>query len=128
MSKHFTVPDISWGEKMKIDSYSFGKIIVDGTKYTNDIIILKNRLIDSWWRKEGHKLYIADIEEALKEKPDILIVGTGAYGILKVQQETIDYLNELGIELIVLKTNQAVERFNKESKEKTVYAALHLTC
>ena len=113
---------------MKIDSYSFGKIMVDGTKYTSDIIILKNRVIDSWWRKDGHKLYIVDIEEALKEKPDILIVGTGAYGVLKVLQETIDYLNEHGIELIVLKTDQAVERFNKESKEKTVYAALHLTC
>ncbi|MDD3627339.1 MAG: MTH938/NDUFAF3 family protein [bacterium] len=114
---------------MKIKAYSFGKIKIDDTEYNSDIIILKDTVISNWWRKEGHKLFISDIEKIFNEEdPEILIIGTGAYGVLTVEKETIDFLNNKGIEFKILKTGAAVDYYNQHSEEKLIFAALHLTC
>ena len=113
---------------MRIDSYDFGRIIVDGKAYTNDVIIFPNRAKDNWWRKEGHALHIEDIELVVAEKQEVLIVGTGNYGLLKVLQETKEYIESKGIELIVEQTEKACEMYKEISKNKKAVAALHLTC
>ena len=59
-----------------IDSYGFGEIVVDGQRYTSDVIIYPDRVDSSWWRKEGHRLSIEDLEDIVKAKPETLIVGT----------------------------------------------------
>ena len=47
---------------MHIDSYQFGKIVVDGTSYTSDVIILGKTIVSNWWRKQGHLLSAEDLE------------------------------------------------------------------
>lgn len=111
-----------------IDAYDFGRIVVDGKAYTGDVIIFPNRVKANWWRKEGHALHIEDIESVVKEKPEVLIVGTGKYGILKVLLETREYIESKGITLIVEPTDKACEVYNKISRAKKAVAALHLTC
>ena len=111
-----------------INSYDFGRIVVDGKAYTNDVIIFPDRVKDNWWRKEGHALHIEDIETVVEEKPEVLIVGTGKYGILNVLPETREYIKSKGIELIVEPTDRACEIYNEISKDKKAVAALHLTC
>ena len=113
---------------MMIDSYDFGRIVVDGKAYTSDVIIFLDRVKDNWWRKEGHALHIEDIESVIGEKPEVLIVGTGKYGILNVLPETKEDIESKGIELIVEPTDRACEVYNKISKNKKAVAALHLTC
>lgn len=113
---------------MKINSYSFGNIVIDGKVYTSDVIIFKDRVDSSWWRKEGHKLQIVDLDSIIIARPEVLIVGTGAYGVMKVPDETIDYVKSKGIELYIYKTPEAVKEFNKLQDKKNVIAALHLTC
>ncbi|MEA1957925.1 MAG: MTH938/NDUFAF3 family protein [Euryarchaeota archaeon] len=113
---------------MMINSYDFGRIVVDGKAYTSDVIIFPNRVKDNWWRKEGHALHIEDIELVVEEKQDVLIVGTGNYGLLEVLPETKKYIESKGIELIVKPTDKACEMYNKISKNKKAVAALHLTC
>jgi len=111
-----------------IDSYSFGEIVVDGTKYTQDIIVFPDRVDDSWWREEGHAVSVKDIESIVEEKPDVLIVGTGYYGLVKVGAEVKNYLRRLGIRLVVKRTERACQIFNELSSSMRVIAALHLTC
>lgn len=111
-----------------INSYGFGRIVIDSTAFTTDVIIFPDRVEDDWWRKDGHVLHIADIESAVEEKPEVLIVGTGKYGILKVLPQTREYIRSKGIELIVEPTDKACEIYNKISQAKKVVAALHLTC
>lgn len=111
-----------------IDSYDFGRIVIDGTAYTTDVIIFPDRVEDDWWRKDGHVLHVADIESAVEEKPEVLIVGTGKYGLLDVMPETKEYIESKGIELIVEPTEQACEIYNQVSKDKKTVAALHVTC
>ena len=112
-----------------IDSYDFGQIVINGRRYTSDVIVFPNRVRDSWWRREGHRLHVEDIEGAVQEeKPEVLVVGTGYSGLMKVLPETENYLKSKGIELIVQSTREACETFNRLVKSKRVIAALHLTC
>ena len=112
-----------------IESYNFGKIIINSAEYHSDIIIYKNSIDDKWWRKEGHNLCIDDIKEIIDEKPDTLIIGTGHYGLMKVPEELIEHIKSYGIkQVIVKKTGDASDEYNKLCKKKNIIAAFHLTC
>jgi hypothetical protein len=118
-SKHLTtVLAAHQKNSVRIDSYDFGRIIVDGKAYTNDVIIFTGRVKDNWWRKEGHALHIEDIELAVAEKQEVLIVGTGKYGMLNVLPETKEYIESKRIELIVEPTDKTCEIYNKMSEDK----------
>ena len=111
-----------------IESYSFGSIVIDGEQYTSDLKIIAGRVIPNWWRKDGHSLLEADAADILAAKPAVLIIGTGAYGVLKVPNPFKNLLESHGIELIAAPTEQAVERYNELSEIKNVAAGFHLTC
>ncbi len=113
---------------MRIEDYSFGRIVIDGKTYTRDLIIYPDRIDPSWWRKEGHLLQMEDLGDILKEKPEILIIGTGYSGVMTVPQSLIERLKREGIEVIARNTPQAVEIFNQMDKSRRIIAALHLTC
>lgn len=113
---------------MKIESYSFGKIIINDKTYTNDVIIFPDRVKSDWWRKKGHELNLEDIEDVLEYNPEVLIVGKGAYNRMTVASEVKKALNDENIRLIAESTEKAVEIYNKLNKSKKVVAALHLTC
>jgi hypothetical protein len=112
---------------MKIEHYSFGKITIDGKTYTSDVIIYPGRVDSSWWRKEGHYLQVVDLTDVINAKPEVLIIGTGYSGVMRVPKETISHLESKGIEVHVARSEKAVEMFNKLQKEKIAIAALHLT-
>jgi len=114
---------------MQIESYRFGSIKINGTVYRKDVIIFPDRVSYPWWRKEGHSLLIDDLKEVIDYKPDTLIIGTGAYGVMRVPDSTVDALKEKKLKIETLKTNEAVLAFNEAMKKKqNVVACLHLTC
>lgn len=102
--------------------------MIDGRIFTSDLIIYPDKINHSWWRKEGHLLQIDDLSEVLKENPEIIIIGTGYSGVMKVDKDLITYLKSKGIEIIVEKTSEAVKIFNEVSPFKKTIACLHLTC
>lgn len=111
-----------------IDYYDFGEIVIDGKKYTSDVIIYPDRVKDDWWRKEGHQLCIDDLEDVLDFKPDVVVVGTGNPGLMKVLPKTEKLIKSKGITLIVQITKQACQTFNRLSSTQKVIAFFHLTC
>lgn len=114
---------------MKITAYEFGKITIDDRTYTRDVIIAPDAVFDSWWRKQGHSLHIEDLDQVLKARPELLIIGTGYYGRMRVPAETRQYLAEQGITVTQANTRDAVTEFNERQKEYArIVAALHLTC
>ena len=114
---------------VQISAYEFGKIVVDGESYSSDVIIAPDRVIDSWWRKEGHRLQIDDLDDIVQATPDILVVGTGYYGRMQIPAETRQYLRDQGIEVREARTPEAVAVFNELQQEYArIVAALHLTC
>lgn len=114
---------------MKIESYSFGTITVDGKKYDGDIIVFPDKVRTNWWRKEGHSLDIDDLKEVIDFKPQILIVGRGAYDVMEIPQSTRKALKANRIELIDENTSEACKIFNEKiEKGERVVGAFHLTC
>jgi hypothetical protein len=110
-----------------IEEYRFGRIVVDGEEQTRDVIVLPDRIVRNWWRADGHKLVMRDLDDVLEELPEHLLVGTGAYGQLRPEPETLEQLRERGIEVEALPTAEAVRRYGELDPRRTA-AALHLTC
>ncbi len=113
---------------MKIGPYSFGSILIDGESYNNDLIIFPGKIDASWWRKHSHKVELEDIPELQEAEVDVIIFGTGAYGLMEIDKKVIEHFAKRNIELIIEKTGNAVNTYNEISENKKVIAALHLTC
>ena len=67
-----------------IEKYEFGRIVIDGKEYTDDVRIIDGKVLPKWWRKEGHFLYVGDLKEVFSKPVKILVVGTGHSGVMKV--------------------------------------------
>ena len=112
----------------KIESYRFGRIVIDGEAHDKDVIILPDRVIGGWWRKSGHVLHPEDLEAVFAADPQTLLVGQGANGRMRITRETEEALAAAGIALVALDTDAAVERYNALREQGNIAAALHLTC
>lgn len=117
---------------MRIETYDFGCITIDGTVFRNDIKIVNGSVVPDWWRLEGHRLSPADIEDVLEAVPEVLIVGTGDPGLMRVSEEVKTCLARLRIELIAKPTRQACDEFNRLTAARRdparIAFAAHLTC
>lgn len=111
-----------------IESYSFGCMVVDGQTYTSDLIIFPEKINTSWWRKSGHRLCLEDLEDVFEEEPEVLVIGTGFNGLMKVDEEVKSEAQAKGIALIIEKTEKAVRNFNEIASKKKAIGAFHLTC
>ena len=80
-----------------IDSYHFGEIVIEGRKYSSDVVIFPDRVRHNWRRKTGHELCLEDIAEVITESPEVLIVGTGASGLVRVLPEVEQATQAQGI-------------------------------
>jgi hypothetical protein len=116
--------------KLRIEDYSFGRMIIDGREFRADLIIHPDGHIQgNWWRAQGHNLVPADIAPVLAAAPEKLIIGTGASGVMRVSASVLVQCEERGIQVDAGRTAQAVERFNKEAAAGTIVAGcFHLTC
>ncbi|MBN1411358.1 MAG: hypothetical protein JW969_10985 [Spirochaetales bacterium] len=114
---------------MKINSYSFGEINVNDNAYRKDIIIFSSEQVEDWWRNESHKLCAEDIIKVIKNKPSVLIVGTGAFGMMTIQKDAEDALHNANIRLVSGTTEKAILEYNKlAATGEKVAGAFHLTC
>jgi len=111
-----------------IDSYSFGKIVINGKVFNQDVIIYPDKVNSSWWRRQGHNLCWDDIREIIAIKPEILIIGQGQPGLMKVPADLRMRIEAQGIELIIAGTAEAVREYNSVCGSRRAVAALHLTC
>lgn len=114
---------------MKITGYKFGRIEIEGGVYTSDVIVFADKVYPGWWRKEGHKLLPEDLSLVIREKPEVLVVGCGAAGVMGVPDQTKRFLRQNGIEVVCTNTDKACAIFNEYMDlKKKAAAALHLTC
>ena len=111
-----------------IQSFRFGRIVIDGQEYTQDVIILPDCVLGNWWRKEGHVLHAEDLEAVIKAAPDVLVVGKGTFNRMRITSKTEEALKEARIELWDFSTEEACQIYNQEREKRRVAAALHLTC
>src|SRR4030042_4866223 len=112
---------------MHIDSYEFAHMVIDGQAFRTDLLIWPGRIKSDWWRQEGHLLQLADVTEALAATPQVLVVGTGSPGNMRVDPVLASYLKGQGIDLLVSPTREAARVINDLAGRRRLAAALHLT-
>ncbi|MFC1892663.1 Mth938-like domain-containing protein [Chloroflexota bacterium] len=111
-----------------VNSYNFGLIEIDGKGYASDVVIFPDRVQANWWRKTGHELSLEDIAEVIAEHPEVVVVGTGDSGLMKVLTEVKQGLDAKGIGLIVQPTGQACNTYNQLCCSRKAVGAFHITC
>lgn len=111
-----------------IDNYKFGVFIIDKKEYKTNILLLDAEVKPAEYLHE-HELKIDPFIEMVEFRPSYIIIGTGAYGVIKVPQEIIDYIEKRGIKLLIEKTGDACKEYNSLLKAGIKVAAfLHNTC
>jgi hypothetical protein len=112
-----------------ITDFSFGKIVVNGKTYTDDIKIVRGQVLSDWWRKNGHRVDVEDIADILESGPEIVVIGKGSPGLMKTSASLREKLATHDIGLIEKKTSKAIEVFNKLFQEgKRVAGGFHISC
>jgi len=111
---------------MKIDSTSFGSITIEGKKYEHDVWIDTNGNITE--RNRNHEFTLEEFNLITKDNPEVLVIGIGQNGVVKVDKGVYDEAKKRSIEVKADKTPKAIEIYNKYSEEKKTAAAIHVTC
>ncbi|MFZ5365894.1 MAG: MTH938/NDUFAF3 family protein [Patescibacteria group bacterium] len=119
---------------VKIDSCGWGNIVVNGRQY-HEVLIVREKVEprdDERLEKElgtDHLIGGWEQELLMRGNPEVIIIGTGQAGVLKVLEEVKEKLVNSGAEIKILLTPQAVSEFNRLASEgKKVNALIHTTC
>lgn len=118
---------------VKINSFNWGFIVIDGKQYVHDVLILPDGMVKAREPGKGrlgsHTIADSEIDNLDKAQPEVVLVGTGVSGLAKLSEEAEVYLRETKLNLVVLPSFQAVEKFNQLTEEgKRVAALIHITC
>ncbi|MFW5683543.1 MAG: Mth938-like domain-containing protein [Spirochaetota bacterium] len=71
---------------------------------------------------------IEDVQELIDNGAKIVILSRGRQGALRVPAETVNAIDELGVDVMVMETDRAIEEYNRLAGDKPVGALIHSTC
>lgn len=117
----------------RITDLSWGKIEVEGRTVPFKDIMLFPGGSRAWdWNETGTRhapgIQPSDVEELLDRGATVVVLSTGMYERLQVCPETLLLLKDKEVEIHVLQTEQAVDRYNELSETESVGALIHSTC
>lgn len=117
----------------KIDSFSFGSIVVDGKKYRRDLIFLPDGTIKrrkgGFWMFGDHNITKEEIEELFQSGAEVALIGIGTSSRALVSDEAKKYFEETNLDLSILPSTDAVGKWNQMLDQgKKVAALIHITC
>jgi len=116
---------------MRIERFRFGTIVVDGTTYHRDIVIRADGTVKERkggiWRFGPHRVKKQDIRELRDAK--VAVVGLGTRSRVRLTDDATAYARQVGMDLLLLPSREAVDTFNRLLEEgKAAAALLHITC
>ncbi len=113
-----------------IDNYTTGShMAIAGKKYHQDLKIIRGQVSGNWWRIQGHSLHADDITDILSARPEVLVIGTGYAGQMRIPDSVRSVIENHEIKIIAEKTEAATATFNRLFSEgQDVAGAFHLTC
>ncbi len=121
--------------KGPITHFEWASFTIDGQVHSPEQgagkdILLYWEGVRPWSERQGHDLKPKMLISALILKPDLLIIGNGVNGALKVGKKARQAVIDAGIpELLVLKTPAACEEYNRQfHKHVGVVLLAHGTC
>jgi hypothetical protein len=117
----------------RVDSFRFGSIVIGGTKYGRDILMLPDGAVrqrkGGFWKFGSHVFKKEEIAELLRANPEVVVLGTGTNARAKLAFEAELLIKEADVELMAVPSREAVVKLNQLMAEgKRVSALIHITC
>ena len=116
----------------EITHLSWGRLEVAGAGRYKDAKLYPGGSREWNWNETGTRhtpgIQPADVEELLNHGASVVILSKGINERLQVKPETLQMLEERGVNVHVLQTEEAVERYNELRKSRPVGALIHSTC
>lgn len=102
-------------------------MVIDKKLYEKDVLILPSgKILQRPMPKGTHVICFSEFSEILKEKPRVIIIGTGEVGCAELETGAMNKIKEQGVRIIVQPTGEAIKSYNKCKEEKA--GLFHLTC
>ncbi len=119
-----------------VEEFSRGRFVIGGQAHSDQgegvgkDIRLVGSVVSEWKERKGHTLSPAMITGVFDCDVQVLVIGTGIDGMVKVPDETRQYIHDHGISrLILLRTPAACRKYNELYREGRSAALLaHGTC
>lgn len=120
-------------ESPRIRSAAWGRVEVEGLDEPLKDAKLWPGGARAWdWAETGTRhapgVQPADVRELLEHGARHVVLSRGRLGRLRVQDATLSFLAEAGVEAEVLETAAAVRRYNDLAGREAVGALIHSTC
>ena len=116
----------------RIKSLKWGKVMVDGSGTFKDAKLFPGGAREWDWDETGTQhqpgILPADVKELVDHGARVIVLSQGMLGRLNVNLETMLALSKKGVTVHVLKTEDAVRRYNELAKTEAVGALIHSTC
>jgi hypothetical protein len=119
--------------KPKIEATTFGSITVDGQKIGNDVVLRLDGSVKKRKKKLSKRIYgtshtisLDEAKHVYEKGVELLIVGTGQYGLVRLSEEAEAYLRERSCQTKLDATPEAIGIWN-EAKGKVI-GLFHVTC
>jgi len=104
----------------------FGLLVYSTIPFPAVDLVIHTNGLPALRGSKAHFVGFAEIEGLLRERPDVLIIGTGYDNMVRVEEEM---LAMSAVQVLPLPTPQAVKRYNELRGEgKRVAAIIHSTC
>ena len=93
-----------------IQEYKYGMFKVDNRVYYDDIKLLGTKV--KFWECRTREIRLEDIQDLLEIKPQMIIIGLGAGGLISVSDGVKEALRMRRITLVSEKNQKAAEAYN----------------
>jgi hypothetical protein len=115
-----------------IAGLSWGRIELGDGRVFRDVKLSPAGACEWDWTESGTRhvpgVQVADVADLVDAGAETVVIGTGFYERLGVQQETRDWLAARGVTLRVAETGHAAADYNARCAAGKVAALIHSTC
>jgi len=116
-----------------IEATEFGSITVDGTTYDHDVVIRLSGKVEKRRKRlskeeygTSHIVSKAEAKFVFEDGCELLIVGAGQHGNVRLSREASEYFDKKRCRVILQPTPEAISTFNQSPGKKI--ALMHVTC
>jgi hypothetical protein len=118
---------------LKIDKFSFGSAVIDGTKYIRDLVLLPDGIIKrrdgGFWVVGSHCINKDEVQQLFDSGAKTIVIGVGILSRARLSDAAKEYVEKQSAELVILPSRDAVQKWNQLTDEgKRAAALIHITC
>ena len=119
--------------KPTIKATAFGSITIAGQKIEHDVILRLDGSIKKRKKKLSKRIYgtshtisLDEVKHVYEEGAELLVIGTGQYGLAHLSEEAQSYLGKHNCRTELAATPEAIRIWNKAKGQ--AIGLFHVTC